>query len=72
MFFAATVGIVLGGPIAILLISTIAPSVLDIGNGQEVWRGMSTVAGSWIGGGANQASMKEIFESVLVGSDNAL
>ncbi|MCO6360327.1 putative membrane protein [Roseivirga pacifica] len=66
MFFAATVGIVLGGPIAILLISTIAPSVLDIGNGQEVWRGMSTVAGSWIGGGANQASMKEIFE---VGDD---
>ncbi|NVJ47179.1 MAG: DUF819 family protein [Cytophagia bacterium] len=62
MFLAATVGIVLGGPLAILLISTIAPSVLDVGNGEEVWRGLSTVAGSWIGGGANQASMKEIFE----------
>lgn len=62
MFFAATFGIVLGGPIAILLISFIAPSVLDIGGGEEVWRGLSTVAGSWIGGGANQASMKEIFE----------
>lgn len=66
MFFAATVGIVLGGPISIILISTIAPDVLDLGSGQEVWRGMSTVAGSWIGGGANQASMKEIFE---VGDD---
>lgn len=62
MFLAATVGIVLGGPLAILLISTIAPSVLDVGNGEEVWRGLSTVAGSWIGGGANQASMKEIYE----------
>ncbi|MEO1385041.1 MAG: DUF819 family protein, partial [Bacteroidota bacterium] len=27
-----------------------------------VWRGLSTVAGSWIGGGANQAAMKEIYE----------
>ena len=24
------------------------------------WRGLSTVAGSWIGGGANQAALKEI------------
>lgn len=61
MFLAATVGIVLGGPLAILVISSIAPSVLDVGNGEEVWRGLTTVAGSWIGGGANQASMKEIF-----------
>ncbi len=29
-------------------------------------RGLSTVAGSWIGGGANQAAMKEIFH---VGDD---
>jgi len=61
MFLAATVGIILGGPLAILVISTIAPGVLDVGNGEEVWRGLTTVAGSWIGGGANQASMKEIF-----------
>jgi uncharacterized membrane protein len=34
-------------------------------NGVEpdlIWRGFTTVAGSWIGGGANQAAMKEIFE----------
>ena len=61
MFFAATIGIVLGGPLAILLISAIAPEVLNVGSGEEVWRGLTTVAGSWIGGGANQASMKEIF-----------
>ena len=28
----------------------------------ETWRGMTTLTGSWIGGGANQAAMKEVFE----------
>ena len=28
----------------------------------DVWRGLTTVAGSWIGGGANQTAMKEVFE----------
>jgi len=27
-----------------------------------VWRGLSTLAGSWIGGGANQAAMLEIYQ----------
>jgi len=27
----------------------------------DVWRGMTTVAGSWIGGGANQTAMKEVY-----------
>ena len=30
-------------------------------NPEKVWRGLTTVAGSWSGGGANQAAMKEIF-----------
>ena len=57
MFFTATVGIIIGGPVALWLISLIAPEVLD----GEIWRGLSTVAGSWIGGGANQTAMKEIY-----------
>jgi len=61
MFFAATFGIVIGGPLAILFMTWVAPGILDIGGTEEVWRGLATVAGSWIGGGANQASMKEIF-----------
>ena len=28
----------------------------------DLWRGFSTVAGSWIGGGANQTAMKEMFK----------
>ena len=44
---------------ALWLVSLIAPGVLD----DEIWRGLSTVAGSWIGGGANQTAMKEIYHS---------
>ncbi|WP_421896783.1 DUF819 domain-containing protein [Marinoscillum sp.] len=62
MFFTATVGIVLGGPLAILLFSYIAPELVSAPPPNEVWRGMTTIAGSWIGGGANQAAMKEVFE----------
>ncbi|MEQ8472515.1 MAG: DUF819 family protein [Marinoscillum sp.] len=62
MFFTATVGIVLGGPIAILVFSVVAPDVISAPPPNEIWRGMTTIAGSWIGGGANQAAMKEVFE----------
>lgn len=61
MFFAATIGIILGGPIALLIITNVAPGIVAA-SPDEVWRGLSTVAGSWIGGGANQTAMKEIFE----------
>ena len=62
MFITGTVGVVIGGPLAILLFSFIAPGVVGGAEPHEVWRGMTTVAGSWIGGGANQAAMYEIFK----------
>lgn len=62
MFFTGTVGVVIGGPIAILIFSSIAPDVVGGVSPNEVWRGLTTVAGSWIGGGANQAAMFEIFK----------
>ncbi len=61
MFFAATLGIILGGPIALLIISNFAPDLIGA-NPSDIWRGFSTVAGSWIGGGANQTAMKEIYQ----------
>ena len=62
LFLTGTVGILFGGPLAILIVSTFSPELVA-GNGPEaVWRGMATCAGSWIGGGANQAAMKEVFE----------
>lgn len=61
MFLTGTVGIVIGGPLAILLISAFDPSVVGGEGANAVWRGMTTIAGSWIGGGANQAAMLEVF-----------
>lgn len=61
LFFTGTVGIVIGGPIALLVVASIAPEMLGVTGPEAVWRGMTTVAGSWIGGSANQAAMKEIY-----------
>ncbi len=62
MFLTGTFGIVIGGPLAILIVSAINPEIVGGAGPDAVWRGMTTVAGSWIGGGANQAAMKEVFE----------
>ena len=62
MFFTGTVGIIIGGPVGILIVSAISPDIIGGSGPDSVWRGLSTVAGSWIGGGANQAAMKEVFE----------
>ena len=64
MFFTATIGIVIGGPIALWAVSFIEPGVLGGDSPEAVWRGLSTVAGSWIGGGANQAALKEISQTL--------
>ena len=60
VIFAATTGIVIGGPLALWLVGLQDPSVLGGNAPDAYWRGLSTVAGSWIGGGANQAALKEI------------
>ncbi|WP_165732616.1 DUF819 domain-containing protein [Polaribacter sp. 20A6] len=62
MFFTGTVGIIIGGPIAILLISIFSPETVGGSDFDAVWRGLSTLAGSWIGGGANQTAMLEIYK----------
>src|SRR5688572_20969230 len=58
MFFTGTIGVLIGGPLAVIIWSFIAPETV----GGEMWRAWSTLAGSWIGGGANQAAMKEVFQ----------
>ena len=63
MFLAGTFGIVIGGPLTILLLSEIAPDLVGGVGPDEVWKGLATIAGSWIGGGANQTAMKEMFGS---------
>lgn len=62
MFITGTVGIVLGGPIAVWITSLVAPDVVGGAGPEAVWRGLGTLAGSWIGGSANQVALKEILE----------
>lgn len=61
MFFTATIGIVVGGPIAIMIYKYIDPAVVGGVGDEATWKGMATLAGSWIGGGANQAAMLEMY-----------
>lgn len=61
MFLAGTVGIMLGGPLALMTVGLVFPDLLGGSGPDEVWRGLSTIAGSWIGGGANQTAMLEVF-----------
>lgn len=65
VFLAGTVGVVIGGPIAVLIVKAISPETFS-GVNSETWRGLSTVAGSWIGGGANQTALKEVFQPSAV------
>lgn len=61
LFLTGTAGVVVGGPIALVIASLIAPGLVGGDGPDAVWRGMATVAGSWIGGAANQTAIREIF-----------
>ena len=62
MFLGGTVGIIIGGPLAVLIVSFINPELVGGQGPEAVWRGLTTIAGSWIGGSANQTAMKEVYE----------
>ncbi len=63
MFFTATIGIVIGGPIAVSIVGFLSPETFQVAQeSDEIWRGLSTLAGSWIGGEANQAAMLEVYK----------
>jgi uncharacterized membrane protein len=62
MFFTGSIGVIIGGPLAILITAFFNPDLVGGAGVEAVWRGMTTIAGSWIGGGANQAAMYEIFK----------
>ncbi len=49
IFLAGTVGIILGGPLAYLALGWLVPAEL----GEQAWKGLAALSGSWIGGSAN-------------------
>jgi uncharacterized membrane protein len=58
LFFTGTVSVIVGGPVAMLVVGAVSPETV----GGDAWRGLTAIAGSWIGGGANQAAMRDVFE----------
>ena len=60
MFFTGTIGILLGGPFSLIIVMNFFPDIINF-EFSELGKGMTTIAGSWIGGGANQAAMMEVF-----------
>lgn len=62
MFATTVISVMLGGAFAVYTVGVFAPDVVGGEGPNEVWRGLATLAGSWIGGGANQAALYRIFE----------
>ncbi len=55
LFLTATAGIVIGGPLAYLAFGWLIPPEL----GEQTWKGLAALSGSWIGGGANFVAIGE-------------
>ncbi len=53
MMVVGTVGIVVGAPIAFLLLKSVLPP--------DAWQGMAVLSGSWIGGTANMVAIQQMF-----------
>jgi uncharacterized membrane protein len=49
VFLAGSLGIILGGPLAYLAVGWLVPAEL----GDQAWKGLAALSGSWIGGSAN-------------------
>lgn len=57
MYIGTSLSVMLGAVVAFLLFRALHPETVA----GDTWAGMTALAGSWIGGGANMLAMKEIF-----------
>ena len=58
MYAGASVSVMIGAFAAFWLMGLVHPETVA----GDTWAGMATLAGSWIGGGANMVAMKEVFD----------
>lgn len=54
LFVTAVVSVIVAGPVAYLLLG----GMFEGDNTDQVWRGLSALSGSWIGGGANMTAIQ--------------
>ncbi len=57
LFLVGALGVIIGGPISLSISHYFFPSEFNA----ESYKGMATIAGSWIGGTANQMALNAIF-----------
>jgi uncharacterized membrane protein len=62
MLLAGTAGVVIGGPLALLICQPMLAGP-TWGLDPDSWRGLAALSGSWIGGGANFLALGDIFEA---------
>lgn len=55
LFLGGTATVVIGGPLAYLLLGHLVPESM----GDQAWKGLAALSGSWIGGGANFVAIGE-------------
>lgn len=60
-FLAGTVGIVIGGPLALRIVGIFLPDLLSNQGADSVWKGLICITGGWINGTPGQLSMKEVY-----------
>lgn len=61
IFFTGSIGIVIGGPIALYVVSLFSDSFHVAAQDAGYWKGLVTITGSWIGGSSSQLALKEIY-----------
>ena len=61
IFFTGSIGIVIGGPIALYTVSLFSDSFSVAAHDAGYWKGLVTITGSWIGGSSSQLALKEIY-----------
>ena len=59
LFLIGTATVVVGGPLAVLVFGWALPDSL----GEEAWKGLAALSGSWIGGGANFVAVGRYVEA---------
>ncbi len=63
VFLIGTIGIVIGGPLALKAVGFFNPDLLLQQGADAPWRGLVCITGSWINGTPGQLSMKEVYGS---------
>lgn len=61
VFFTGTLGIIVGGPISLFIVSLFSDSFHMAAQEGGYWKGLVTITGSWIGGSSSQLALKEIY-----------